>query len=49
MKLERAQQPKTYTSFYTPKERYEARRRSSATVAVLAALIAVLVIVRAVS
>jgi len=49
VKLDRAQQPKTYTSFYAPKERIAARERSNATIAVVVVTIAVIVLLRAVS
>jgi hypothetical protein len=49
MKLDRARQPKTYSSFYTPKQRIAARDRSNATIAVIIGMIALVAVARLVS
>jgi hypothetical protein len=49
VKLDRANQPKTYSSFYTPKQRIAARERSSATIAVIIVMIAIVTVARWVS
>lgn len=49
MKLDRAGQPKTYNSFYTPKQRIAARERSNATIAVIIVMIALVTVIRWVS
>ena len=46
MKLDRARQPKTYSSFYTPKQRIAARERSNATVAIIIVMIAIVTVIR---
>ena len=49
MKLNRAEQPKTYSSFYTPKQRIAARERSNGTIAVIVLVIAAVAVARLVS
>jgi hypothetical protein len=49
VKLNRANQPKTYSSFYTPKQRIAARERSNATIAVIIVMIAIVTVARWVS
>ena len=49
MKLNRAGQPKTYSSFYTPKQRIAARDRSNATIAVIIVMIALATVARVAS
>ncbi len=46
MKINRASDPKTITSFYKPKERIEARKRSDVTIVVCIAVIIVVALVR---
>ncbi len=46
MRLNRASDPKTITSFYKPKERIEARKRSDVTIVVCIAVIIVVALVR---
>ena len=44
--LNRKGQPKTYSSFYKPKERIEARKRSDVTIVICIAVIIVVALVR---
>jgi hypothetical protein len=46
VKINRASDPKTITSFYKPKERIEARKRSDVTIVVCIAVIIVVALVR---
>lgn len=46
MRINRASDPKTITSFYKPKERIEARKRSDVTIVVCIAIIIVVALVR---
>ena len=46
MRLNRARDPKTITSFYKPKERIEARKRSDVTIVICIAVIIVVALVR---
>ena len=46
MRINRARDPKTITSFYKPKERIEARKRSDVTIVVCIAVIIVVALVR---
>jgi hypothetical protein len=46
MRINRASDPKTITSFYKPKERIEARKRSDATVLLCIVVIIVVALVR---
>jgi hypothetical protein len=46
VRLNRASDPKTITSFYKPKERIEARKRSDVTIVVCIAVIIVVALVR---
>ncbi len=46
MRLNRARDPKTITSFYKPKERIEARKRSDVTIILCIAVIIVVALVR---
>jgi hypothetical protein len=46
MRLNRASDPKTITSFYKPKERIEARKRSDATIVICIAVIVIVALVR---
>ena len=46
MRINRASDPKTITSFYKPKERIEARKRSDVTIVVCIAVIIVVALVR---
>ena len=46
MKINRASDPKTITSFYKPKERIEARKRSDVTIILCIAVIIVVALVR---
>ena len=46
MRLNRASDPKTITSFYKPKERIEARKRSDVTIIVCIVVIIVVALVR---
>lgn len=46
MRINRASDPKTITSFYKPKERIEARKRSDVTIIVCIAVIIVVALVR---
>ena len=46
MRINRASDPKTITSFYKPKERIEARKRSDATIILCIAVIIVVALVR---
>ena len=46
MRINRASDPKTLTSFYKPKERIEARKRSDVTIVVCIAVIIVVALVR---
>jgi hypothetical protein len=46
VRLNRARDPKTITSFYKPKERIEARKRSDVTIVVCIAVIIVVALVR---
>ena len=46
MRINRASDPKTITSFYKPKERIEARRRSDATIVFCIVVIIVVALVR---
>ena len=49
MRLNRVDQPKTYSSFYTPKQRIAARGRSNGTIAVIILVIAIVAVARLVS
>ena len=46
MRINRASDPKTITSFYKPKERIEARKRSDVTIIFCIAVIIVVALVR---
>jgi len=46
VRINRASDPKTLTSFYKPKERIEARKRSDVTIVVCIAVIIVVALVR---
>jgi hypothetical protein len=46
VRLNRARDPKTITSFYKPKERIEARKRSDVTIVICIAVIIVVALVR---
>jgi hypothetical protein len=46
VRINRASDPKTITSFYKPKERIEARKRSDVTIVVCIAIIIVVALVR---
>jgi hypothetical protein len=46
VRLNRASDPKTITSFYKPKERIEARKRSDVTIILCIAVIIVVALVR---
>jgi hypothetical protein len=46
VRLNRARDPKTITSFYKPKERIEARKRSDVTIILCIAVIIVVALVR---
>jgi hypothetical protein len=46
VRINRASDPKTITSFYKPKERIEARKRSDVTIIVCIAVIIVVALVR---
>jgi hypothetical protein len=46
MRINRASDPRTITSFYKPKERIEARKRSDVTIIVCIAVIIVVALVR---
>jgi glycosylphosphatidylinositol transamidase (GPIT) subunit GPI8 len=46
VRLNRASDPKTITSFYKPKERIEARKRSDVTIIVCIVVIIVVALVR---
>ena len=46
MRINRASDPKTITSFYKPKERIEARKRSDVTIIVCIVVIIVVALVR---
>ncbi len=46
MRINRASDPKTITSFYKPKERIEARKRSDVTIILCIAVIIVVALVR---
>jgi hypothetical protein len=46
MRLNRASDPKTITSFYKPKERIEARKRSDVTIVICIVVIIVVALVR---
>jgi hypothetical protein len=46
MRINRASDPKTITSFYKPKERIEARKRSDATILLCIVVIIVVALVR---
>ena len=46
MRVNRATEPKTFTNFYKPKQRVEARSRSNATIVVCIVFIIVVTIAR---
>ena len=46
MRINRASDPKTITSFYKPKQRIEARKRSDVTIVICIAVIIVVALVR---
>ena len=46
MRINRASDPKTITSFYKPKERIEARKRSDLTIRLCIAVIVIVALVR---
>jgi hypothetical protein len=46
VKIERGSNPKTYSSFYKPRERFEARKRSDRTIIACIVVIVIVAIVR---